>query len=132
YLDLGRRERAPAGGAPRPARTADAAPDAVGAKPAVGPADVPAGIHALVRADGLVQRGPGLFVLAALGQDNGQVLRRGRQFHGRAGRSVMRDGLLERGRIRSQEALTPQACRGRPAGWVSAAASAWQARAAVR
>src|SRR6202030_3135564 len=62
-LDLGRRERGPAGIGPRPARTADAAPDAVAAKPAVGAADVPARIHALVQGDGLVQRGPGLFVL---------------------------------------------------------------------
>ena len=98
-LELGRGERLPARGGPRPARTADAAPDAVGAKPAVGPPDVPAGLQALVQADGLVQRSPGLLFPAALGQDDGQVLQRGRQLHRRADRSVVRDSVPERIRI---------------------------------
>ena len=41
-------------------------------------------------------------------------------------------GVPERDWISFEESLTPQAGRGRPGRWVSAAASAWQACAAVR
>jgi hypothetical protein len=54
-----------------PAPAADAPPDAVGAKPAVGSPDVPAGLEVLVQADGLVQGGSGLIVPTALRQHGG-------------------------------------------------------------
>src|SRR5579862_815358 len=53
-LDLGRGERLPARGGVRPTPDADAAPDAVGTKTAVGPADVPGCLQAVVEADRLV------------------------------------------------------------------------------
>lgn len=43
--------------AARPASAPDAAPDAVGAKPAVGSPDVPPGFHVLVQGYGLVHDG---------------------------------------------------------------------------
>src|SRR6266851_5129374 len=71
-LDLGRSERLPARGGPRLAPTAGTAPDAVGAKPTLGPADVPPGLQAVVEADSLVQRRPGFLVPVALGQHDRQ------------------------------------------------------------
>jgi len=47
------------------------------AKPTLGPPDVLLGVQAFVLADGLVQGGPGLLVLASLGQHGGQILQRG-------------------------------------------------------
>ena len=94
----------------RPAAAAGAAPDAVGAQPALGPPDVPAGLHALVQADGLVQGGPGILFVAAPGQHDGQVLQRGGQFHRRADRPVVRHGLPRAGPDQTQ------AVRG-TAGW---------------
>src|SRR5260370_32569754 len=61
-LDLGRGERLPARGGARPAPAADAAPDAVGTKTAVGPADVPGRLQAAVEAGRLVPGAPGLVV----------------------------------------------------------------------
>src|SRR3984957_10670243 len=56
--DLGRGERLPARGGARTAPAADAAPDAVGTKTAVSPADVPGRLQAVVEADRLVQGDP--------------------------------------------------------------------------
>src|ERR1700722_20431458 len=61
-LDLGRGERVPARGGARPPLAADAEPDAVGAKTAAGPADVPGRLQAVVAADRLLHGGPGLVV----------------------------------------------------------------------
>src|SRR6516225_967629 len=92
-LHLGWRERLPAEGSTLRTRTADAASDAVGPKPAFGPPYVPAGLQALVEADCLVQGGPRLILLAVLGQYHSQVLECGRQLRGRAGLSVVLDSL---------------------------------------
>src|SRR5260370_6380843 len=62
--DLGRGERLPARGGARRAPAADAAPDAVGTKTAVGAADVPGRLQAVVEADRLVHGDPGLVAAA--------------------------------------------------------------------
>ena len=94
----------------------DAAPDAVGAKPAVGSPDVPPGLHVLVQGNGLVQDGSGLILLAALRQHDSQVLQGSRQLDRRSWRPVVRDGVPERARIRPQQPAAPQAGCGRPRG----------------
>ena len=80
----------------------------------LGPLDVPAGLQALVAADGLVQGGPGVLFPATLGQRDGQVLQCGRQFGGRPERPVVRDSFAERIGIGLKESAASQAGRGRP------------------
>ena len=104
----------PAEGRPLAALAAHAAPDAVGTEPTLGPPDVPVGLQALIEADRLVQGGPGVLFLAAPGLHDGQVLKRGGQFHRRPERPVVRDSFPKWARIRLKESVTAQAGHGRP------------------
>ena len=100
-----------------PRAAPDASLDAVRAQPGFGPPDIPSGLHLLVQANGFVQGGPRIVVMAAPGQHDSQVFQRGGQFHCRADRPVVCRSLRERVRIRLKQSATPQAGRcgaGRP------------------
>ena len=104
--------------------------DAVGAQSALGPADVPAGLHALVRPTASFRAALAAASLAVFGQHDRQVLQCGRQSRGRADGAVVRHRLGHGPGSESSRPRHRKAAAAARAGRVSAAASAWQASAA--